>query len=98
MNIKEIIEGIYFVGVNDRTTHRFEALWPIPLGVSYNSYIVKGKTKTALIDGVEISECDKLRDNIESILGAADSTRLPGNKPYGAGSFRIDQGTSQLFP
>ena len=68
MNIKKIVEGIYYVGVNDRTTHRFEALWPIPYGVSYNSYIVKGNNKTALIDGVEISECDKLRDNIANIL------------------------------
>lgn len=92
MNIKEIIEGIYFVGVNDRTTHRFEALWPIPLGVSYNSYIVKGKTKTALIDGVEISECDKLRDNIESILGAGiapDYLVINHMEPDHSGSIKV---------
>lgn len=92
MNIKEIIEGIYFVGVNDRTTHRFEALWPIPLGVSYNSYIVKGKTKTALIDGVEISECDKLRDNIESILGAGiapDYLVINHMEPDHSGSVKV---------
>nr|WP_302332981.1 hypothetical protein [uncultured Muribaculum sp.] len=42
MNIRNITDGISYVGVNDRTTHRFEALWPLPAGVSYNSYIVKG--------------------------------------------------------
>ena len=69
MNIRNITDGISYVGVNDRTTHRCEALWPLPAGVSYNSYIVKGSSKTALIDGVEISECDKLLTNIREIAG-----------------------------
>lgn len=92
MNIKEIIDGIYYVGVNDRTTHRFEALWPIPYGVSYNSYIVKGATKTALIDGVEISECDKLRDNIATILGegiAPDYLVINHMEPDHSGSIKV---------
>ena len=42
MNIREITNDVYYVGVNDRTTDRFEGLWPLPNGVSYNSYIVKG--------------------------------------------------------
>ena len=36
----EIINKIYYVGVNDRNKHRFEGLWPLPNGVSYNSYII----------------------------------------------------------
>ena len=35
----EITNKIYYVGVNDRNKHRFEGLWPLPNGVSYNSYI-----------------------------------------------------------
>ncbi|MDE6444464.1 MAG: FprA family A-type flavoprotein [Muribaculaceae bacterium] len=54
MNISKITEGVYYVGVNDRTTDRFEGLWSLPNGVSYNSYIVRGDTKTALIDTVEV--------------------------------------------
>ena len=54
MNIREIIPGVSYVGVNDRTTTRFEGLWPLPYGVSYNSYIVSGDAATALIDSVEI--------------------------------------------
>lgn len=54
MDIREITSGIYYAGVNDRVTEKFESLWPIPYGVSYNSYIVKGSEKTALIDTVEI--------------------------------------------
>ena len=55
MNVKEITEGVYYAGVNDRVTALFEGLWPIPEGVSYNSYIVKGENATALIDTVPVS-------------------------------------------
>lgn len=69
MNIKEITEGIFYVGVNDRVTEKFEGLWPIPHGVSYNSYIVKGTEATALIDTVRIDEVREFFNNIELIQG-----------------------------
>ncbi|MDE6484089.1 MAG: FprA family A-type flavoprotein [Duncaniella sp.] len=56
MNVNQICDGVVYVGVNDRVTNRFESLWPVPRGVSYNSYYVKGSESTALIDTVEISE------------------------------------------
>ena len=52
MKITEIHPGIHYVGVDDRTTVRFEALWPLPCGVSYNSYLVVDE-QVALIDTVE---------------------------------------------
>ncbi len=67
MNIKEICESIYYVGVNDRTTQRFEGLWPLPYGVSYNSYIIKSD-KNVLVDTVEQSEAGLFIDNIEKVL------------------------------
>ena len=45
----EIKPGIWWIGVNVRSHDLFEGLWPIPDGVSLNSYVVKGE-KTALID------------------------------------------------
>ncbi|MEN3011249.1 MAG: FprA family A-type flavoprotein, partial [Candidatus Bipolaricaulaceae bacterium] len=48
----EIKPGIFWVGVNDRTTDLFEGLWPLPSGVSYNAYLVVGK-RIALIDSVK---------------------------------------------
>ena len=91
MNIRNITDGISYVGVNDRTTHRFEALWPLPAGVSYNSYIVKGSSKTALIDGVEISECDKLLTNIREIAGTETPDYLVINhmEPDHSGSIKV---------
>ncbi|MEG1611685.1 MAG: FprA family A-type flavoprotein [Alistipes sp.] len=68
MNITEIKPGIRYVGVNDRTTTRFEALWSLPNGVSYNAYLVIGKEKVALIDTVEQSFSSQLFQQIECEL------------------------------
>ena len=35
MNIREITEDVFYVGVSDRTTDSFENLCPLPYGVSY---------------------------------------------------------------
>ena len=51
--IVEIRDHIYYVGVNDRTKHLFENLWPLPKGISYNSYLIDDD-KVALIDTVDI--------------------------------------------
>ncbi len=68
MSISEILPGIHYVGVNDRTTTRFEALWTLPHGVSYNSYLVVGE-KIALIDTVEAPFSDRLERNIRAAIG-----------------------------
>ena len=47
-----IVDDVYWVGANDRRTALFEAIWPIPRGVSYNSYLIRDE-KTALIDTVK---------------------------------------------
>lgn len=66
MNIHKITPSVFYVGINDRTTHKFENLWPLPYGVSYNSYLVKGNDKLALVDGVEKSFMHNLLHNVES--------------------------------
>ena len=38
--MKQLSERIFYVGVNDDDKVLFEGLWPIPVGVSYNSYVV----------------------------------------------------------
>ena len=47
----EIVKGTYYVGVNDRKKEKFEGLWPLPNGVSYNSYLIVDE-KVCLIDTV----------------------------------------------
>ena len=50
--MERISQRIYSVGVNDTDKVLFEGLWPLPYGVSYNSYLVVDE-KVALIDTVE---------------------------------------------
>ena len=51
---KTRIKGnVHYVGVNDRNKHRFEAMWPLPYGVSYNSYLIDDEM-VALVDTVDI--------------------------------------------
>ncbi|MBN1273543.1 MAG: FprA family A-type flavoprotein [Candidatus Aminicenantes bacterium] len=64
----EIKPGIYWIGVNDRTTDLFEGLWPISReGVSYNSYLIDDDKK-AIIDLTKSLKGDEYLDNIDEIL------------------------------
>lgn len=63
MYTPQICPGVFYTGVNDRTKHKFENLWALPYGVSYNSYIVRGE-KIAIMDGVEFAGVDELLRNI----------------------------------
>jgi flavorubredoxin len=64
MHQVKLAEDIFYLGVNDRRTHLFENLWPIPNGVSYNSYLIIDE-KIALIDTVERTFIDDYLDQIE---------------------------------
>lgn len=66
--MKQLIPSIYYVGVNDRNKERFECLWPLSSGVSYNSYLVVGK-KIALIDTVDVRFFATFLDNIREVIG-----------------------------
>lgn len=65
-----ITDDIFYVGVNDRTKPFFENLWPLPQGVSYNSYIIKDE-KVALIDTVDICYADIFFNKVDSVLQGA---------------------------
>lgn len=72
MGAREIRPGVFWVGVNDRTTDLFEGLWPLPQGVSYNSYLVVGE-RVALIDSVKQPFSEAL---LESVSQIADPAKL----------------------
>ena len=63
--ITEISRNIHYVGVNDRTKHLFEGLWPLPLGVSYNSYLIVDKS-VVLIDTVDHCYTDLFFEKIKN--------------------------------
>ena len=63
-----ISQKIYSVGVNDTDKILFEGLWPLPYGVSYNSYLVVDE-KIALIDTVESGFEEDFLYNIREAIG-----------------------------
>lgn len=64
----EIVNNVYYVGVNDRNKALFEGLWPLPNGVSYNSYLIVDD-KVCLIDTVEVDFFVQFMENIREVLG-----------------------------
>ncbi len=50
MKFKEIKENIYYCGLNDADRVIFDELIPLEHGTTYNSYLIKGTEKTAIID------------------------------------------------
>ncbi len=64
----EITKNIFYVGVNDRNKSLFEGLWPLPNGVSYNSYLINDD-KVCLIDTVEVDFFMPFLKNIQEVLG-----------------------------
>lgn len=64
----KITENIHYVGVNDRRSALFERLWPLPYGVTYNSYLIDDE-KSVLFDTVESTFFPRLLKNITEVLG-----------------------------
>ncbi|MFC1952813.1 FprA family A-type flavoprotein [Chloroflexota bacterium] len=60
MKPREIKPGIFWVGAVDWDRRIFDSLIPLPDGTSYNSYLIKGSEKTALIDTVDPTMQDVL--------------------------------------
>ncbi|HZK29832.1 MAG TPA: FprA family A-type flavoprotein [Methanoregula sp.] len=61
---REIIHGVHWVGAIDFDRRLFDELIPLPNGTSYNSYLVQGSEKTALIDTVDPTKEYELISNL----------------------------------
>lgn len=68
----KINDHLTYIGVNDRYTHLFEGMWPLPDGVSYNSYLLDGGDEVCLLDCVKIPSIDEFLSNIRAVLGDRD--------------------------
>ena len=66
-NVTNITESIYYIGASDRRLALFENVYPIPEGVSYNSYFIDDE-KTAVIDTVDKSVSGVFFENIAHLL------------------------------
>jgi len=62
--MRQIKTNVYAVGAIDFDARLFDRLIPLPDGTSYNSYLIKGSEKTALLDTVDPTKTDVLIDNL----------------------------------
>lgn len=87
---QEIAKDIFYVGVNDRQKHKFENMLPLPLGVSYNAYLIVDE-KTALVDTVDTVMDEIFVNKIQSQLNGRNLDYLIINhmEPDHSGSIRI---------
>ena len=88
--LKEIADKVYYVGVNDRQKALFENMWPLPYGVSYNSYLIVDE-KTVLVDTVDVCYSDIFLKKIADALDGRPLDFLIVNhmEPDHAGSIRL---------
>ncbi|NHJ87087.1 MAG: FprA family A-type flavoprotein [Asgard group archaeon] len=67
MAVAEIKPNIYFVGAKDFDRRLFDELIPLPNGTTYNSYLIIGSEKTAIIDSVDGSKFYELEKNLAKL-------------------------------
>jgi flavorubredoxin len=92
-----ISDGVYWVGVNDRQTELFEAIWPLPKGVCYNSYLIVDR-KVALLDTVKEISLSGYLEKLKEALGPErkiDYLVVHHLEPDHSGSVRV---LREIFP
>lgn len=67
MVARKIKDDIYSVGAIDFDRRLFDELIPLPDGTSYNSYLIKGSEKTALVDTVDPAKKEVLKRNLSEL-------------------------------
>ncbi|SET51068.1 FprA family A-type flavoprotein [Lacrimispora sphenoides] len=66
--VKTIKDDLFWVGGSDRRLALFENAYPIPKGISYNSYVLLDE-KTILFDTVDRAITGQFLENVEAVLG-----------------------------
>jgi flavorubredoxin len=71
-NIAEISKDVYWVGIRDWNRRMFDALIPLPKGTTYNSYLIVGSQKKALVDTANPGFEKEWEGKISRVLDPAD--------------------------
>ncbi len=70
-NIRKITDDLTYIGCSDRRLALFESAYPIPDGISYNSYLLNDE-KTVLFDTADKSCSEQFFENLEAGLAGKD--------------------------
>ena len=66
--VRKVTDRITWIGGEDRRLALFESAYPIPNGVSYNSYFIDDE-KTLVMDAVDRSVSGQFFENLAHVLG-----------------------------
>lgn len=66
-NIRKITEDLFWIGASDRRLALFENVYPIPSGISYNSYVLADE-KNVLLDTVDSAVAEQFFTNLKKAL------------------------------
>ncbi len=84
----ELKKGIYWTGILDRNLRVFDIIMETEFGTTYNSYVVKGSEKTALIETAKARFCDEYLEKLQNVtkLSEVDYLVVDHTEPDHAGS------------
>lgn len=87
----KIADNVYYVGVSNPTLRVFDIIMCTEYGTTYNSYLVKGTDKTALIDGAHKGFEANFQENVEAITDFANIDYMVVNhtEPDHSGAIRL---------
>ena len=87
----KIADNVYYVGVSNPTLRVFDIIMCTEYGTTYNSYLVKGADKTALIDGAHKGFEANFQENVETITDFANIDYMVVNhtEPDHSGAIRL---------
>ena len=87
----KIADNVYYVGVSNPTLRVFDIIMCTEYGTTYNSYLVKGADKTALIDGAHKGFEANVQENVEAITDFANIDYMVVNhtEPDHSGAIRL---------
>ena len=64
MAIQKVMQNVFSIGIKEWDRRLFDELIPLPDGTTYNSYLVEGSDKTALIDTVDLEVLEGFFENL----------------------------------
>ena len=68
----EIKPGIYWIGARDPDLRIFDDLYPTDYGTTYNSYLIKGNDRIAIIDTVKHRYSEEFLAKVERLVDPAE--------------------------
>lgn len=88
MGYTKIIDDVYYIGVLNPSLRVFDIVMSTEYGTSYNSYVVKGSEKTAIIESAHDEYFEYYLDNLEKIIdvNSIDYIIMNHNEPDHSGS------------